>query len=197
MADNDQLQLVSETVDLTGDEDDDGIVGEESRCPLPGFDPNADCNLCRLYARDVGATKSHFDGGGDILDARLLKELVCKFHEVKLMSRSALVRAYGEKFRALGRTRPDLAFLANVTDDEVWRHYEEDHDECADQYRDPMREVQRTLQNVMQQAPLTLCVELKKGNNKGKRVVHPGRLRSYLETAKAYDTLFSKANNKT
>ena len=59
-----------------------------------------------------------------------------------------------------------------------------------------MREVQRTLQNVIRQAPLMLCVELKKGNNKGKRVVHPGHLRSYVETAKAYDALFSKTNNK-
>ena len=128
--------------------------------------------------------------------ATLLNELTRQFHQVKLMSRSSLVSAYGKKFRAAGRDHPKLAFLSDVTDDEVRRHYEEDHDQCAHQFRDPMKDVERTLQGVMRQAPLTLCVELKRGRNKGMRVPHPGRVRSYIETAKAYDALFPRTNKK-
>lgn len=197
MADDSVRQLVSDAIDLTGDQEDD-LDDEQSGCPLPGFDPDANCSLCTVYARDTHAARSRSDRtrDDDVLDARLLDELVRKFHQVKLASRSALVRAYGEKFRALGRNHPNLAFLENVTDDEVRRHYEEDHDECAHQFRDPMRDVERTLQGVMRQAPLTLCVELKKGRNKGLRVPHPGRVHSYIETVKAYDALFPRTNKK-
>ena len=177
MTEDSVRELVFDAIDLTGDRDDD-VDAEQSGCPLPGFDPNVKCSLCRLYTRDTGTARWSPDGNRDatVLDATLLNELTRKFHQVKLMSRSSLVSAYGKKFRAAGRDHPNLAFLTNVTDDEVRRHYEEDHDECAHQFRDPMKDVERTLQGVMRQAPLTLCVELKRGRNKGMRVPHPGRV---------------------
>ena len=199
MTEDSVCELVSDAIDLTGDHDDD-VDSEQSGCPLPGFDPNVKCSLCRLYTRDTGAAIARWgaDGNRDatVLDATLLNELTRKFHQVKLMSRSSLVSAYGKKFRAAGRDHPKLAFLTDVTDDEVRRHYEEDHDECAHQFRDPMKDVERTLQGVMRQAPLTLCVELKRGRNKGMRIPHPGRVHSYIETAKAYDALFPRTNKK-
>lgn len=204
-------QLVSDPIDLT--REDDGTADDndnendyDSGCPLPGFDPRINCALCRLYGRDTaivnpvgsesgsGVGSSSSSSSSSEFDATLLKELICKFHQIKLASRPALIEAYAHKFREIGQTQPGLAFLANVTDEEVWRHYDEDHDECAHQFRDPMREVERTLQHVLHQAPLTLCVELKKGPNRGMRVVHPGRLRSYLDVVKTYTQLFPKTN---
>lgn len=193
MAANSIRSLVADPIDLTGDDDsEDGI--EESQldgCPLPGFDPHTECLLCRLYTRDTGSS-SLVSQQDSTLDAGLLKQLVRTFHETKLTSRPNLIKRYTKNFRDLGRTKPNLSFLVDLADREVWRHYDEDHDECAHQFRDPMQEVERTLQAVLHQAPYTLCVELKKGPNRGKSVVHPQRLRTYLDTVKTYTHLFPK-----
>lgn len=179
-------QLVSEAIDLTGEDGEDEFGGANSNTPLPGFDPRTSCQLCRLYTRDTGPVGNSPDSN---LDDSLLAELVRMFHQVNLTSRPHLIKGYTRKFCELGRRNPNLAFLVDITDEEVWKHYDEDHDETAHQYRDSMREIERTLEAVLHQAPMTLCVELKKGPNKGKRVVHPQRLRSYLETVKTYTQL--------
>lgn len=193
MATNGTRSLVSDPIDLTGDDNsEDGI--EESQldgCPLPGFDPHTECLLCRLYTRDTGSS-SLVSQQDSSLDTGLLKQLVRSFHQIKLTSRPNLIQGYAKKSRELGRTKPNLSFLVDITDEQVWRHYDEDHDECAHQFRDPMQEVERTLQAVLHQAPYTLCVELKRGRNKGRSVVHPQRLRTYLETVKTYTQLFPK-----
>lgn len=200
MATDSVCRLVTDAIDLTRDDEEDDLEDVESSCALPGFDPHTNCPLCRLYTRDALVSPR---GGSEVanqhgrnLDAGLLKELVRNFYEVKLTSKPHLIQGYAKKFREMGRNNPALAFLADVTVDEVWRHYFDDHDELAHQFLDPMREVERTLQNVLHQAPLTLCVELKKGRNKGRRVVHPGRLRSYLETVKTYTQLLYSKTNK-
>ena len=128
-------ELVSDTIDLTGGRDND-VNAEQSGCSLPRFDLNVKCSLCRLYARDIGAARWSPDENRDttVLDATQLNELTRKFHQVKLMFHSSLVRAYGKKFHAKGRDHPDLAFLTEVTDDEVRRHFEEDHNECTHQF---------------------------------------------------------------
>lgn len=197
MATNNVGRLLSDPIDLTDDDNnrnnnEDG--SEEERfdgCPLPGFDPHTQCSLCRLYTRDTWSSSPLGRQDPD-LETGLLKQLVQTFHEVKLTSRPNLIKRYTSRFQNLGRTKPNLAFLVNVTEEEVWRHYDEDHDDCARQFRDPMQEVERTLQAVLHQAPYTLCVELKKGKNKGKSIVHPQRLRTYLETVKTYTQLFPK-----
>ena len=196
---NNVNQLVSGAIDLTRDDDDVNDTEDDTYgCPLPGFDPNADCALCKLYVRETNIVgpSSGIEPHDDVLDARLLKELISKFHQVKRTSRRALIGAYSDKFRALGRQHPNLAFLVNVTDDQVLRHYEEDHDECAHEFRDTLKEVERTLDTVMREYPKTMCYELRKGPNKGKKVVHQGRLRSYLDTCKVCHQLFPRTNKK-
>ena len=190
MASDRVQQLVSDAIDLTGD-DEDSIGGEQSGVPLPGLDPGVECSLCKLYTKETDNDRAPRNGDRAV-DTVLLKELTKTFHQVKLMARPGLVRAYTERFRSLGRTHSNLSFLVDVTEDEVRRHYDEDHDECADQFRDPKKKIQRVLEGVMNLMPDTLCVELNKGENKGKRVVHPQRLRAFLETVKVYETLCSK-----
>ena len=196
MATDSVCRLVSDPIDLSRHDDDngdDGLEDDQSGSPLPGFDPHSNCRLCRLYATNTGSV---VNGRGRNLDAGLLEELVRTFHGVKLTSRPHLIEGYTKKFRELGRTNPSLAFLVDVTGQEVWNHYDEDHDESAHRFRDPMREVERTLQTVLHQAPLTLCMELRKGRNRGKRVIHPGRLRSYLDTVKVYTQLYPRTHKQ-
>ena len=194
MASNAAQQLVSDAIDLQGTTK-TASSGSSLVYPFRGFDSGVECALCKLYTKEADGDRAPRNGdrSEDIPDTVLLQELTKTFHQVKFMSRKTLVKAYTTKFRSLGRIHSHLSFLVDVTEDEVRRHYDEDHDECAYQFRDPKKKIQRVLERAMDLMSDTLCVELKKGENKGKKVLHPQRIRTYVDTVKVYDTLFSKS----
>ena len=203
MAYCDASQLVSDAIDLTGGTDDDNDDEDEDddqfgvgvTVPLPGFDPKKKCALCKLYARvrsHTGEQPFERDRDDTLLGTQLLETAASTFHQIKVTSRQSLVDAYTKEFCKLGTSRSNLAFLKEVTYEEVYKHYDEDHEENASKYRDPMVDAQRTLHMVLKGITGTMCVKLRKGRNKNKRVPHPERVRLYLDVVKTYHSLFSK-----
>ena len=202
MAYCDASQLVSDAIDLTRDTDDDVVDDEDDdqpgvsvTVPLPGFDPEKKCALCKLYARTgshIGEQPFDRDQDDAPLGTKLLETAASTFHQIKVKSRPSLVDAYTKEFCKLGTSRSNLAFLKDVTYEEVYKHYDEDHEENASKYRDPMVDTQRTLQIVLKEITAMMCVKLKKGRNKNKQVPHPERVRLYLDVAKTYHSLFPK-----
>ena len=153
------------------------------------------CALCKLYARTgkcIGEQPFDRDQDDAPLGTKLLETAASTFHQIKVTSRPSLVDAYTKEFCKLGTSRSNLAFLKDVTYEEVYKHYDEDHEENASKYRDPMVDTQRTLQIILKEITATMCVELKKGRNKNKRVPHPEHVRLYLDVAKTYNSLFPK-----
>ena len=162
---------------IDDDNDEDDRAG--ALVPLPGYGHDGDdCRLCTLLPRD-----------GCRAAAEIFQEVTTKYYAYRSASRRrALLQEFADAFRrrAAGEGETQLAHLRSVSDDEVFRHVRDDHDDLRDAICDPKKTFRHTLVTALLVHSNSLCQKVQKGRHKGKLVVSPSHFDQFLRGVQTY-----------